>query len=190
MQKEMLDTILSEFKKLNERLNNMEKENENKFALIDARFNTLEGIVLSMQNDLSELNDKMNKFDVKLSELADRMNQFDIKLSELTNRMTEFDVKLSELTNRMTEFDVKLSELTGRMTEFDVKLSELTGKMTEFEERLSSIEKITLRMEYTFNDKISALFDAHTYQDDRYRNLDNRIRKIEIKVEKLSVSNC
>ena len=176
MQKEMLDTILSEFKKLNERLNNMEKENENKFALIDARFNTLEGIVLSMQNDLSELNDKMNKFDVKLSELADRMNQFDIKLSELTNRMTEFDVKLSELT--------------GRMTEFDVKLSELTGKMTEFEERLSSIEKITLRMEYTFNDKISALFDAHTYQDDRYRNLDNRIRKIEIKVEKLSVSNC
>jgi len=148
MQKEMLDTILSEFKKLNERLNNIEKENENKFALIDARFTTLEGIVLSMQNDLSKLNDRMNQFDVKLSELADRMNQFDIKLSELTDRMTEF------------------------------------------EERLSSIEKITLRMEYNFNDKISALFDDHTYQDDRYRNLDNRIRKVEIKVEKLSVSNC
>ena len=141
MEKEMLDTILSEFKKLNERLNNMEKENENKFALIDARFNTLEGIVLSMQNDLSKLNDR-------ITELTDRMNQFDVKLSELTDRMTEF------------------------------------------EERLSSIEKITLRMEYNFNDKISALFDAHTYQDDRYRNLDNRIRKIEIKVEKLSVSNC
>ena len=162
MQKEVLDTILLEFKKLNERLNNIQKENENKFALIDARFTTLEGIVLSMQNDLSELNDKMNQFDVKLSELIDKMNQFDVKLSELNDRMNQFDIKLSELTDRMTEF----------------------------EERLSSIEKITLRMEYNFNDKISALFDAHTYQDDRYRNLDNRIRKVEIKVEKLSVSNC
>lgn len=155
MQKEVLDTILLEFKKLNERLNNIEKENENKFALIDARFTTLEGIVLSMQNDLSNLNDR-------ITELTDRMNQFDVKLSELADRMNQFDVKLSELADRMNQF----------------------------EERLSSIEKITLRMEYNFNDKISALFDAHTYQDDRYRNLDNRIRKIEIKVENLSVSNC
>ena len=162
MQKEVLDTILLEFKKLNEHLNNIEKENENKFALIDARFTTLEGIILSMQNNLSELNDRMNQFDAKLSELNDRMNQFDVKLSELTDRMNQFDIKLSELADRMNQF----------------------------EERLSSIEKITLRMEYNFNDKISALFDDHTYQDDRYRNLDNRIRKIEVKVEKLSISNC
>ena len=173
MQKEVLDTILLEFKKLNERLNNIEKENENKFALIDARFTTLEGIILSMQDDIGNMK---SEFNIKLSELNDRMNQFDVKLSELADRMNQFDTKLSELTDRMNQFNVKLSELIDRIT--------------SFEERLSSIEKITLRMEYNFNDKISALFDAHTYQDDRYRNLYNRIRKIEIKVENLSVSNC
>lgn len=138
MEEKVLNTILLEFQKLNERLDHIEKENENKFALIDARFNTLEEMVLSMQQDIGTMK------------------------SEFNNRMTQFEAKLSDFNDRMAQF----------------------------EERISSVEKITLRMEYTFNDKISALFDANTYQDDQYRSLDNRIRKIEMKVEKLSISHC
>lgn len=134
MEEKMLNTILSEFKMLNTRLDNMDSNIQNKFeqvnekfALIDARFNTLEELVISMQNDIGSL----QKF---ISDILDRMSQF--------------------------------------------------------ENRLNSLEKITLRMEYNFNDKISALFDAHSYYSDQYQKLEARIRQNEIKIENLSVSSC
>ena len=65
MEEKILNTILLEFRKLHKRLDNIEDENkikfnkiDEKFSLIDARFNTLEELVLSMQNDIMSLKRK------------------------------------------------------------------------------------------------------------------------------------
>lgn len=65
MKEKILNTILLEFRKLHKRLDTIEDENkikfnkiDEKFSLIDARFNTLEELVLSMQNDIMSLKRK------------------------------------------------------------------------------------------------------------------------------------
>lgn len=148
MEERMLNTILSEFKNLNERLNHMDEEIQNKFDLIDARFNTLEGIVLSMQNDIDYLQDKISKLENTIEDIQERLTYLENVIEDILNRMLKF------------------------------------------ENRLDSLEKITLRMEYTFNDKISALFDAHSYYSDQYEKLERRIRQNEIKIANLSISKC
>lgn len=138
MEENLSNTILLELQKLNGRFDHMQEEMQNKFALIDARFNTLEEFVLTMQQDIGSFQEA----------LQDRIS-----------------VVEESLQNKISTVEERLQD------------------------RITTIENITLRMEYTFHDKISILFDAHSYSNDQYHKLDKRIRQNEIKIANLSLSN-
>jgi len=183
MENEVLNTILSEFKKLNEHLDVIKNENNNKFSLIDARFDTLEELVLSMQNDIGLLQDKFANLENRISKLEDR-------ISELESRISKLEDRISELENRISKLEDTMKDVQNKITSLENIIEDISNRMSQFENRLSSLEKITLRMEYTFNDKISALFDAHSYYSDQYQKIESRLRKNEIKVANLSISTC
>lgn len=180
MEERTLHTILIEFQKLNKHLTHMEEEQQNKFDLIDARFNTLEGIIVTMQNDTTLLQNKMTCL----------KTSFETALQEIQSRMVNFETTLQEIQDKMANFEATLQEIQGRMTNFEATLQEIGHKMIEFDARLASLEKVTLRMEYDFNDKISALFDAYSYHNDQYQKLEKRIRQNEVKIANLSLSSC
>lgn len=169
MEDKILNTILLEFEKLNKRLDDTNSEIQNKFALIDARFNTLEEIILSMQNDIGSLQDAMQY---------------------VQNRITTLEKSIKNMQDKLINFESTIQIIQDKFCNFEKAIEDIQNRMAKFENRLNSLEKITLRMEYTFNDKISALFDAHSYYNDQYQKLEHRIRQNEIKINNLSISNC
>ena len=165
MEEKMLNTILLEFEKLNKRLD----ATNNKLSLVDARFNTLEEIILSIQNDIVSLQDSMQY---------------------VQNRITTLEKSIKNIQDKLINFESTIQIIQDKFSNFEKAIEDIQNRMSKFENRQNSLEKITLRMEYTFNDKISALFDAHSYYSDQYQKLEHRIRQNEIKITNLSISNC
>lgn len=162
MEERTLRTILLEFEKLNKHLTHMEEEHQNKFDLMDARFNTLEGIIVTIQNDIGSLQTKVSTLEIASQDMQHKMDNFESGLLDIQHTMGIFKSTLQDIQSKMIEFDT----------------------------RLASLEKITLQMEYEFNDKISALFDAYSYHNDQYQKLEKRIRQNESKIANLSLSSC
>lgn len=160
MEENLSNTILLELQKLNGRFDHMQEEMQNKFALIDARFNTLEEFVLTMQQDIGSLQEA----------LQDRISAIE---ESLQNRISTVEETLQDRISAVEE------SLQNKISTVEETL----------QDRITTIENITLRMEYTFHDKISILFDAHSYSNDQYHKLDKRIRQNEIKIANLSLSN-
>lgn len=131
-------------------------------------------------NELKELIINIqNKFDI----IDARFNTLEEIVLTVQNDIGILQNDIGALKSRMTIFE-------DRMTTFENTITSFKDDMTTFKDKLISIEKITLRMEYTFNDKISALFDANSYHDDQYQKLEKRIRQNEIKIANLSLSSC
>ncbi len=176
MEERTLRTILLEFEKLNKHLTHMEEEHQNKFDLMDARFNTLEGIIVTIQNDIGSLQTKVSTLE--------------IASQDMQHKMTDFETTFQDIQHKMDNFESGLLDIQHTMGIFKSTLQDIQSKMIAFDARLASLEKITLQMEYEFNDKISALFDAYSYHNDQYQKLEKRIRQNEIKIANLSLSSC
>lgn len=140
--KKDIDSIKKELGNLKElRSLNSDVKNQKNITKYD-----LEGFVVNMQKDLSELSKLVSEFNTRFKNSDEEINKFSKKLKKYHNELLEVKKNLSTNTNETTNAELDLRVLNERFSEFEELINE---KM--------SLENASLKLE--LEDEIATISD-------------------------------
>lgn len=116
-----------------------------------------DNILLSISTKIDNLDGKVNKLDSKVNELDGKVNKLDDKVNNLEGVV----VKLSE-------------EVKKNTAQIEKNTAQIKENTTELERQRENIA----RLEFTFNDKIKALFDAREANFDKFEDYEKNFKSI------------
>ncbi|TEB04782.1 hypothetical protein Psch_03544 [Pelotomaculum schinkii] len=98
--------------------------------------------------------------------------------------LNEGQVKLTEGQAKLTEEQVRLSEGQVKLTEEQVKLAEGQARLTEGQKEIrKDLTKLETRMENEVFNKIGALFDARSMQNDKNDQIIEKLSEMDDKLD-------
>ena len=129
-----------------------------------------------------------NNNDVTLSTIynfmVDKFEQIDKKFEQIDKKFDQIDKKFEQIDKRFDQIDKRLDCIDARITRLAADNEEAHNK---FSERITLCTNTLLRMEQTFNDKISILFDAEQANRERNATLSLQTTELFEAQEKLKI---
>ena len=104
-----------------------------------------------------------------------------------TKDMIEIKAKLDEHDQNFKEIKAKLAEHDKDIKEIKAKLAEHDKDIKELKEMIQSLQRTMLIIEDAVTNKIPALFDGYAMHQEKQEQLENKVDKIEEKVETHSI---
>ncbi len=104
-----------------------------------------------------------------------------------TKDMLEIKTKLKEHDKDIKEIKEKLEEHSKDIKEIKKKLEEHDKDIKELKEMIKSLQRTMLIIEDAVTNKIPALFDGYAMHQEKQEELENKVEKIEEKVETHSI---
>ena len=142
--------------------------------------------------DMAEIKAKLDEHDQNFKEIYTK------DMVEIKAKLAEHDKNFKEITKDMVEIKAKLAEhdknfkeiketYTKDMLEIRAKLAEHDKDIKELKEMIQSLQRTMLIIEDAVTNKIPALFDGYAMHQEKQEQLENKVDKIEEKVETHSI---
>ncbi len=116
------------------------------------------------------------------------MSNNEITLSTIYNFMVD---KFEQIDKKFEQIDKRFEQIDKRLDSIDTRITRLAADNEEahnnFSERITLCTNEFLKMEQTFNDKISILFDAEQANRERNATLSLQVTELFETQEKLKI---
>ena len=120
-----------------------------------------------------------------MAEIKAKLDEHDQNFKEIyTKDMVEIKAKLAEHDKNFKEIK---ETYTKDMLEIRAKLAEHDKDIKELKEMIQSLQRTMLIIEDAVTNKIPALFDGYAMHQEKQEQLENKVDKIEEKVETHSI---
>lgn len=120
-----------------------------------------------------------------MAEIKAKLDEHDKNFKEIyTKDMVEIKAKLAEHDQNFKEIK---ETYTKDMLEIRAKLAEHDKDIKELKEMIQSLQRTMLIIEDAVTNKIPALFDGYAMHQEKQEQLENKVDKIEEKVETHSI---
>ena len=118
-------------------------------------------------------------------EIKAKLDEHDKNFKEIKETYTK---DMAEIKAKLDEHDQNFKEIyTKDMVEIKAKLAEHDKNFKELKEMIQSLQRTMLIIEDAVTNKIPALFDGYAMHQEKQEQLENKVDKIEEKVETHSI---
>lgn len=140
-------------------------------------------LMLQQFNKVFEKLDSLEKGQLKFET---RMDSLDKGQSNLETRMYSLEKRQSKLETRMDSLEKGQSKLETRMDSLEKNQSSIKNHVDRLE---SKVDKLELRIENEVIEKIRALFDDRSMNQDYFSSIKDSLARIEDRLEFLAHQN-
>ena len=145
---------------------------------------------LEIKNLIIGVNDKIDKLEEKVNKLEDRIVKLEEKINKLEERIIKLEEKVNKLEERITKLENKVNKLEERVNSLEKRVGDIEQIINNFKKRMDEMEKKIeeredeqrknfAKLEYILYDRTDALFDAYTFNDEKNKEVENKIKSLK-----------
>lgn len=127
----------------------------------------------------------------RFEQIETRLDQMDKRFEQIETRFDQMDKRFEQIETRLDQMDSRFEQIDKRLDSIDARITRLAADNEEahnnFSERITLCTNAILRLEQTFNDKISILFDAEQANRERNATLSLQTTQLFENQEKLKI---
>ncbi len=128
----------------------------------------------------SQLQLQVTGIEKQLNSLAEEQSQLQIQVTGATNRLDGIEKQLNGLAEEQSQLQLQITGATSRLDGIEKQLNGLE----------QDVKRMEIRMENEIIDKIRALYDARSVQEDVNSRIINTLDRIEAKLDVLQMETA
>ena len=134
---------------------------ENMWSVIIKNEEKILSVLANMQEDISNLNVKVDRLDTRMDNLETRMNNLEIRMDNLETRMDNLETKVANLDTKVANLDTKVADLDIKVANLDTRIGSVEGNVNSLRTDVNSLTFRITRLERSHYDLCDEVTRMH-----------------------------
>ena len=142
------------------------------------------------EEDSKQILLKLDEHDKQFEQIFAKLNEHDKQFEQIFTKLNEHDKRFEQIFAKLDEHDEKFEQIFAKLDEHDEKFEQVFAKLNEHDKKFADHDKefrnlkdCLMVIEVELFNKIKALFDGYTINQEKGTELESRQSSTEQKVE-------